>query len=725
MAVRRTGRPARGGGARVLGRTGLRAAIAAALVLAPLSLGTPPATAAVPGSGPVATDEVTPTPAVVVTQVTPTAVGVDDDVTVSALLTNTTDEPLEAAHAHLGVVRYRLSSREALRGWAAGEVTTLVPTPVADVDLDEPLAPGASRSVTFEVPASDLRLLPYPESSGVRGLVVTLADDARGQVGEGRGFLTWAPSGDADPVRLSILVPVTGPAPDPTDLPGWTTQIASETAVGGRLERIVAGTAGTRNVSWVVDPALVEQAASGTPETVAWSTALLAGAAGRDVFATDRYDPDLAALAAADVAPLADDREPPVSPEQPDDPTDDGETPADDPVGAARRAAGSWRTDLALPASGTASSQLLEAAARVGRRLVVVDDGLAGTGPTTAPGSTTVPTAAGDVTALVPDTRLDELFVAATSALDPTLPAAVASATRSHDLLLLLAELATVAEEPVATLPHLVVATDRDWSPDPTALAHVLSTLGEDRLVDLVPVSTLAGTPQAAASRDPLPVSATPVASLRPSTVALAWGRVGDIRKFAEVTPDPGLLSAGPAATTSAALSVAWGDRRPDRVRLLEAARDEVEEMLAGISVVAGSDINLISDHGNLPIRIRNDLPVSIAVGVALVPDDPRLNVLDVPQATLEPGTEQSVEVPVRAIGSGDVRVLVRLTGPDGVVVAEPYAFDVRVRAEWETVGTAVIAGLLALLVLGGVVRTIRRGRSARRTAPIRPMEDA
>lgn len=724
MAARRTGRPVRGGRARVLGRTGLGAAFAALLVLAPLPLGTLPA-AALPTSGPVATDEVAPTPAVVVTQVMPTAVGVDDTVTVSVLVTNTTDAPLEAAHAHLGVVRYRLSSREALRGWAAGEVTTLPPTPVADVDLDEPLAPGASRAVTFEAPASDLRLLPYPETSGVRGLVVTLADDARGQVGEGRGFLTWAPSADADPVRLSILVPVTGPAPDPTDLPAWTAQIAAETAPGGRLERIVAGTAGSRDVSWVVDPALVEQAAAGTLETVAWSTSLLAGAAGRDVFATDRLDPDLAALAAAGVTPLADDREPPASPRTPAEPTDDGEAPTGDPVDAARRATASWRSDLALPASGTASSQLLEAAAQAGRRLVVVDDGLEGTGPTTAPGSTTVATPAGDVTALVPDARLDELFVAATSPLDPTLPAAVAAATRSHDLMLLLAELATVAEEPVTTHPHLVVATDRAWSPDPSALSHVLRTLGADRLVDLVPVSTLAGTPQATALRAPLPVSTTPVASLRPSTVARAWGRVDDVRTFAGVTTDPGLLSAGPVATTSAALSVAWGERTSERVRLLEAARDEVEQILGGISVVAGSDINLISDHGNLPVRIRNDLPVSIAVGVALVPDDPRLNVLDVPQATLEPGTEQNVEVPVRAIGSGDVRVLVRLTGPDGEVVAEPYAFDVRVRAEWETVGTAVVAGLLALLVLGGVVRTIRRGRSTRRTAPIRPMEDA
>jgi len=621
-------------------------------------------------------------------------------------------------------VRYRLSSRASLRGWAAGEVTTVPPTPVADVELAEPLPPGASRTVTLDVPASDLRLLPYPETSGVRGLVVRLVDADQGVVGEGRGFLSWVPSEDVEPVRLSIVVPVTGPAPDPTDLAAWTARIEAETAPGGRLERVVTGTAEARSVSWVVDPALVEQAASGTPGTVAWSRALLAGAAGRDVFATDRLDPDLAALAAAGVDALTDDREPPTAGASAEGP-DDGASAPGSPVDAARLASASWRDDLALPAHSTASAEVLAAAARSGRRLVVVDDGLEGLGTATAPGATSVPTPSGSVTALVPDERLTELFVTATAPLDPALPAATAGARRAHALMLLLAELATVGEEAVAAPPHLVVATDRGWTPDAQALAHVLRTLGADARVDLVPVSTLAGTPQEQVAREPLAAVARPVATLRPTTVARAWRRTDELRTFARVATEPGRLTSGPVDTTAAALAVAWGSRTPDRVRLLRAAGTAVQDVLDGVTVVAGSDINLISDHGNLPVRVRNDLPVSVAVGVALVPDDPRLSVLDTPAATLEPGTEQSVDVPVRAIGSGDVSVLVRLTGPDGEVVAEPYAFDVRVRAEWESVGTAVVAVMLGLLVVGGVVRTIRRGRSARRTAPIRPLESS
>lgn len=728
MGRRPTGRPPRDGRAGARGRALVGTALAALVAVASLGAGTP-AAAATPsitrGSSSVTAELAAATPTVVVTEVLPRAIGTSDTVQVAALVTNTTEAPLESASVQLGVVRYRLSSREALRGWAAGEVTTIPPTPVARAELEEPLAPGASRTVRLTAPAADLRLLPYPESSGVRGIVVSLTAPARGALGEGRGFLTWTPVPDVDPVRLSVIVPVTGPAPDPTDVAAWSARIDVETASGGRLDTVVAGTAPTKGVSWVVDPALVEQAASGSPTSVAWASALLAGANGRDVFATDRFDPDLAALAAAEVTPLGDDREPLAPPTGAATQPDDGAAPTGTPLEAARRAAQAWRTDLALPATRTASTTLLTAAASAGRALVVVDDGLTGTGTTTAPGSATVTTDGGSITALVPDAVLNMLFAQATAPLDPALPAAHAAAARSHALMMLLAELATVGEEPALAQPHVVITADRSWSPDRAAASSVLATLAGDRTIDLVPVSTLVGSPQAPAPRAPLPESASPVVDLRPAAIQRAWDRVSAVRSFAEVATDPGTLSAGPIDTTSAALAVSWRSATSERLRLLGEARTQAERILDGISVVAGSDINLISDRGDLPIRIRNDLGVAVSVGVALVPDDPRLSVLDAPSAVLDPGTEANVEVPVRAIGSGDVTVVVQLRSPSGDVVAEPYSFDVRVRAEWETVGTAVIGVLLALLVLGGVVRTIRRGRSTRRTAPIRPLEDA
>ncbi|MEK8226774.1 DUF6049 family protein [Oerskovia sp. M15] len=100
--------------------------------------------------------------------------------------------------------------------------------------------------------------------------------------------------------------------------------------------------------------------------------------------------------------------------------------------------------------------------------------------------------------------------------------------------------------------------------------------------------------------------------------------------------------------------------------------------------------------------------------------------VVSFPVGPLAPGTEVSFKVPVRAIGSGDVGVEVELLAvPEGVVIAPSSDFVVRVRADWETVGTAVFAGFVALLMIGGLWRTIRRGRSPRRVAELTPRRGA
>ncbi|GMA33074.1 hypothetical protein GCM10025875_30660 [Litorihabitans aurantiacus] len=67
--------------------------------------------------------------------------------------------------------------------------------------------------------------------------------------------------------------------------------------------------------------------------------------------------------------------------------------------------------------------------------------------------------------------------------------------------------------------------------------------------------------------------------------------------------------------------------------------------------------------------------------------------------------------VPMVAVANGRTRVDVSVTSPDGVVIGVGETFDLRVRAEWETVGTGIVAAALGLLLVVGLVRTVRRGR--------------
>ena len=44
-----------------------------------------------------------------------------------------------------------------------------------------------------------------------------------------------------------------------------------------------------------------------------------------------------------------------------------------------------------------------------------------------------------------------------------------------------------------------------------------------------------------------------------------------------------------------------------------------------------------------------------------------------------------------------------------------------RVRADWETVGTAAIGALLVVALTLGIIRTIRRGKKSTRMDPVAP----
>jgi hypothetical protein len=136
----------------------------------------------------------------------------------------------------------------------------------------------------------------------------------------------------------------------------------------------------------------------------------------------------------------------------------------------------------------------------------------------------------------------------------------------------------------------------------------------------------------------------------------------------------------------------------------------------SGTMGISGTGLTLISDSGLVPLNVWNHLPSDAVVRVVLTPDDSRLLVEDQPLVQIPQGVTQLVYVPVRAIASGDVMVTAELVSESGLVVASLVGIELRIRAGWETVTSAIIAGALVLLLIIGIVRTIKRGRSSSRT---------
>lgn len=144
------------------------------------------------------------------------------------------------------------------------------------------------------------------------------------------------------------------------------------------------------------------------------------------------------------------------------------------------------------------------------------------------------------------------------------------------------------------------------------------------------------------------------------------------------------------------------------------AMTSQITGMLSAVSVEPSSTVNLINKSANFPVLVRNNLPWPVHVDVTLVPDDPRLRATPALSQTLAAQGATTVEVPVGAIGSGDIEVTYKVTTPDGHILDDSQTVTVRMRAGWEDAITAVIASLFGALFLVGITRSLRK-RAARK----------
>ena len=132
------------------------------------------------------------------------------------------------------------------------------------------------------------------------------------------------------------------------------------------------------------------------------------------------------------------------------------------------------------------------------------------------------------------------------------------------------------------------------------------------------------------------------------------------------------------------------------------------------MTVEPSSAVNLINKSAKFPVLIRNNLDWPVRVDVTLIPDDPRLRATPALSQELAARGATTVEVPVGAIGSGDIEVTYKVTTSDGYVLDDSRTVTVRMRAGWEDAITAVIASLFGLLFLAGITRSLR-SRAARK----------
>lgn len=660
-----------------------------------------------------------------ITDVAPAVLRPGEDMQITGRITNTTSETLRAPTVRLHIQPTVPSSREAVQGWLDG-LTDPYTYVQGLTSLEDPLEPGATASFALELPAEANGFSPS-SAWGPRGIELSATSGT--STGSARTALLWYPDQSplTSPAELSVLVPLTPTAQE------WRDAVDDDVPVGqvaaDRLLAVLDAVDG--GASLAVDPVLlegvVEVAADGSPAadgtgggdgsttdaptgddatdaptgddaTDAGDGAGAGGSGAAGGEAADRHadlvDRLARASTAVDVIPLpyADADLEPLAERDAGVLWDAG---VERGATVFARAGISVLPDVEWPA-GTISDVGLGLLADLGAQAVVVSgDEIAADEATDA--RAVIDSPSGTLDALVGDTELGSAL------LDP------GSAVLGRQRVLALAALPTRADGDspgslLAVLPRDVTAASLDGVGDRLAALSDAPWLRDANLRSLL------GRTDAGAVRLDLPTAPAVPGSLGAAAIGDLVEAQGRLAAFVDATGPglddahrPGLLSPLARVLTTV----------PDvRDTLLERAATAEAELAGSITVEPGSDILLVSQSGAIPITIRNDLTLPATVEVSLRPDDDRLRVDAVERVELPASGATTVRVPVTAqVASGNVVVGVHVrAGADGVDLAQPASVAMRLRADWENTGTAILAGLLAIAFVLGLVRTIRRG---------------
>ena len=253
------------------------------------------------------------------------------------------------------------------------------------------------------------------------------------------------------------------------------------------------------------------------------------------------------------------------------------------------------------------------------------------------------------------------------------------------------------------------VTASRTLAPS-ASLVQRLKSLLQQRWVEPTSFSQIASSQVTDVERfvvGPGQLSAETSAALTTLGDALA-----QLKSFADSTSDPKAVNASLhddiLPTVSASISA---DEQVTRASQFSA---KVSNLRSLVSLVPSDTVNLINKSADFPIRVRNDLAWDVNVTVTINPSDPRLKVRQSAITTIPARTVTAVNVPVSAIGSGDIEVTYQINTADGMLLTISDDILVRMRAGWEDAFTITVAIAFGLLFVIGLVRSVRKRRAGR-----------
>ncbi|WP_308807210.1 DUF6049 family protein [Actinomyces sp. 594] len=213
------------------------------------------------------------------------------------------------------------------------------------------------------------------------------------------------------------------------------------------------------------------------------------------------------------------------------------------------------------------------------------------------------------------------------------------------------------------------------------------------------------------AVRMPLPDSASGEGEVTAMTLAAAREAATRLESVASILSDPDRALGMSSDVVALAGSATWRTDEAACTTMISQARAHGEAVTQALAAAPSSTINLIASAADLPVRIVSSLDQDVTVTVHLESSSTRLQIAKDVTVTVPARGQATASVPVTAVGSGDVDLTIQLRSDDGASVGTPSTVHLRVRADWENVGTRILSAALVVLLVAGIVRTVRRGR--------------
>ncbi|WP_168708060.1 DUF6049 family protein [Actinomyces procaprae] len=716
-------------------------------------------------------EEVTGRVTVSVTSLAPEVVSTGEDVTITGTITNGTEQALTDATLVVQMQSRTEMTTAGLASWLGDEHDTPLET-VAVQTQSEQVAPGAERSFRVTVSSDDMPLSDT-DQWGPRGVQVALTQGYT-TLTQDRTILLWNPGVRVSPTRVTVFVPVTASPAELLALTAATPEVREEAAATPPASTDpTAGPSASGTAGAVHDPTPTQEgtatesadsqagptdAASADPQDGDAGTAQTLSALRERVLGLLELAGDGIVLAVdpALLAALGLDSAAPVAATAAPAPTEESAQPeaADaDRLGTALGAALEAGDVIVLPwadADLTAlahlgEDELLDSALERARDSAAASSG-AGTELAWAAGSldattlaalpdsvTTVVAHPGDAavaeyltytpsgtmlldgrTVLIPE---EELSAAAGGSLatgegDARLPELDA-------VQLLRGQSAILTRQAPALSRDLVVAVSREDAAhtDPQVLRQRLAALTGSTwmqpqdlqsLLESAADSATAGTE---AVRMALPDSTTGEGEVTAITLGAARQAATRLDSVASILSDPTRALGVSTDVVALTASASWREDESACTAMINQARAHGETVIQGLAAAPSSTINLIASAADLPVRIVSSLDQDVTVKVHLESSSTRLQISEDVTVTVPAGGQATASVPVTAVGSGDVDVTIQLRADDDALVGTPSTVHLRVRADWENMGTRILSGVLVILLVAGIVRTVRRGR--------------